>query len=209
MDPYKILGVERSNTCKEIERIAKKKMMDLHPDKGGNSDDFVIFLRAYQILSDPEKRQRYDETGIFDDKKEPTPEDAAILNLMQLFGATLDTALQNDQFDPSRLCIFSLIKDNLKNQAIQINTMINGFNKQLSKINTFLSKLDTDQQFVLDIVKHKEIELSQQLIKVKKALEINAMMLDLLKNSKTKDLITNSYSINFNNFGGTTSTSTF
>lgn len=65
-DHYKILGLARD--CSEIEIKKAYRVMSLkhHPDKGGDEAKFKDISEAYSILSDPEKRRRYD-SGADDD----------------------------------------------------------------------------------------------------------------------------------------------
>lgn len=66
-DYYKILGVERNANKDEIKRAYRKLALKTHPDRNpGNSkaeEHFKEINEAYQVLSDPEKRSRYDQLG--------------------------------------------------------------------------------------------------------------------------------------------------
>jgi curved DNA-binding protein len=66
-DYYKILGVERSASKDEIKRAYRKLALKTHPDKNpGNAkaeEQFKEINEAYQVLSDAEKRSRYDQLG--------------------------------------------------------------------------------------------------------------------------------------------------
>lgn len=63
-DYYKILGVEKNASAEEIRAAFRKLAHEYHPDKkGGNVEKFKEINEAYQVLSDPNKRQQYDQFG--------------------------------------------------------------------------------------------------------------------------------------------------
>ncbi|XP_022300571.2 dnaJ homolog subfamily B member 9-like isoform X2 [Crassostrea virginica] len=65
-DFYEILGVKKSATDKQIKRAFRKLAVKYHPDKNKDKDAQAKFLeiaKAYETLSDPEKRKRYDQFG--------------------------------------------------------------------------------------------------------------------------------------------------
>lgn len=66
-DYYEILGVERGATAVEIKRAYRKLALQYHPDRNpGDAEaeaNFKEAAEAYEVLSTPEKRQRYDRFG--------------------------------------------------------------------------------------------------------------------------------------------------
>ncbi len=66
-DYYEVLGVGKSASADDIKRSYRRMAMKYHPDK--NPDDkeaeakFKECAEAYEVLSDPEKRRRYDQFG--------------------------------------------------------------------------------------------------------------------------------------------------
>jgi DnaJ-class molecular chaperone len=66
-DYYKILGVGRNASEKEIKsayrKLARKYHPDVNPGDKAAEDKFKEIGEAYEVLSDPEKRRRYDQFG--------------------------------------------------------------------------------------------------------------------------------------------------
>lgn len=63
-DYYEILGVSRTASPAEIKQAFRKLAHQHHPDKGGGDEQkFKEINAAYQVLSNPEKRQQYDQFG--------------------------------------------------------------------------------------------------------------------------------------------------
>ena len=60
---YKVLGVSADATEEAIKKAYRKLAVQHHPDKGGDSELFKQIGQAYQVLSDPKKRQMYDQFG--------------------------------------------------------------------------------------------------------------------------------------------------
>jgi molecular chaperone DnaJ len=63
MDYYEILGVTKSASQDEIKKAFHKLAHKHHPDKGGDEKKFKEINEAYQVLSDAQKRQQYDQFG--------------------------------------------------------------------------------------------------------------------------------------------------
>jgi curved DNA-binding protein len=66
-DYYKILGVDRKASEEEIKRAYRKLALQYHPDRNPGDEQaeekFKEINEAYQVLSDAEKRTRYDQLG--------------------------------------------------------------------------------------------------------------------------------------------------
>lgn len=66
-NPYEVLGVDKSASLGDIKReyrkLAKKYHPDLNPDNKEAEQKFKDATLAYEILSDPEKKQKYDRFG--------------------------------------------------------------------------------------------------------------------------------------------------
>lgn len=66
-DFYEILGVKKNATADEIKKAYRKLAIQYHPDKNPNNKEaeekFKEAAEAYEILSNAEKKQRYDQYG--------------------------------------------------------------------------------------------------------------------------------------------------
>lgn len=74
-DYYKILGVSRTATDEDLKKARNKMARKYHPDLNpGNKeaeDKFKEVQEAYEVLSDPDKRTRYDQFGDMFDQPQP------------------------------------------------------------------------------------------------------------------------------------------
>ncbi|XP_014481726.1 PREDICTED: dnaJ homolog subfamily C member 16 [Dinoponera quadriceps] len=66
-DPYKILGVPKHASLQDIRKAYKHLVKEWHPDKTDHpmaEDKFVEITKAYELLTDPERRRKFDNFGI-------------------------------------------------------------------------------------------------------------------------------------------------
>ena len=66
-DYYEVLGIDKNATAEEIKKAYRKKAIEYHPDKNPGDkaaeEKFKEAAEAYDVLSDPQKKARYDQFG--------------------------------------------------------------------------------------------------------------------------------------------------
>jgi curved DNA-binding protein CbpA len=93
IDPYRELGVPKDADSGTIKRAYRKASSKAHPDRGGDVMAMTRVNVAYDILSDPARRERFDLGG---DDLPPTPplELRARIQLAQAFQSVLQNPLR-------------------------------------------------------------------------------------------------------------------
>ncbi len=65
-DYYEILGVTKTASADEIKKAYRKLALQYHPDRNKTKEadaKFKEVTRAYEVVSDPQKKQTYDQYG--------------------------------------------------------------------------------------------------------------------------------------------------
>ena len=142
---YEILGIEKDATQDQIKSAYKAKAMHVHPDRCPDDSKatgkFQTINKAYETLSDPEKRAQYDRGIEFGIDVTFDLNDAAIKGLRESF-ITLILALRNidtvDLIEQSRECINKEIKK-LNERNIVIPKEISKLEKARKAIDYYAS----------------------------------------------------------------------
>lgn len=123
-DYYNILGVSKTASQDEIKRAYKKLAVSNHPDKGGDEKKFQEISNAYDVLSDPQKRQDYDNGGSGNrmNGHHPSPDDI----FAHFFGGGRMPNRQNGSPNVPVKC-----SDVLKNYTISLQDAYKGVKRTL------------------------------------------------------------------------------
>ncbi len=133
---YKTLGVNEKASQAEIKTAYREGSKKHHPDKGGDAETFSLLAKAHEVLSDPIKRKRYDETGI---ENEPTSLEAkARTSLVGLFNSALveygfEKIVSMDIFGQMDIVIDNKLHE-MKTRKEKIKTMETDYKKIIKKI---------------------------------------------------------------------------
>lgn len=92
-DPYATLGVARNAVPPVIKAAYRAAVQTAHPDRGGDPAAFILLVKAFDLLSDPEARRLYDEGGIVDEEAVKAFRRDVAKILADMFDAAVSTAV--------------------------------------------------------------------------------------------------------------------
>lgn len=87
---YDVLGIARDADLAAIKAAYRKLAQAHHPDKGGDLAQFQAIQLAYDVLSNPERRRRYDENGQTDNG--PSLRDEAVSRIATMLATLMEQA---------------------------------------------------------------------------------------------------------------------
>lgn len=127
INPYEVLGVERNADEATIRKAYRKKAAKAHPDAGGKPDEWANVSTSLMVLTDPDLRRGYDETGKIGEKAIDNDR-AAALQLIDQEVAKLINAYITNGFsayaDPRKIDIPARIKASMEDEISQAKTAI-------------------------------------------------------------------------------------
>lgn len=100
MNPYTVLGVTEEATAEAIRHAFKAAAKRTHPDAGGSEEAFAEVSKAFDCLSDPQRRDYYDRTGEIDESsslEDPIEKEARTMLAKQI-GIEVDSVLERKAF---------------------------------------------------------------------------------------------------------------
>lgn len=98
-DLYETLNLSADASPAEVKAAHRRAVKATHPDGGGSREAFDRVQRAYNVLSDQSRRQRYDETGA---ETEGDPLQLARAQAMTTVAGKMNALISDPQVDPRR-----------------------------------------------------------------------------------------------------------
>lgn len=156
-DYYEILGINRDATLEDIKKSYRKMALKYHPDKNLNDknseEKFKESAEAYEILSNTEKRQKYDKfghDGLTGNDRYSTMED-----IFSSFGNIFDFGNFNEfggfgDFGSKKY--INKGSDIRVNVKLTLDDILNGVNKKI-KINKYVSCKNCNGSGSIDSIK--------------------------------------------------------
>lgn len=136
---YEVLGVQSTATQEEIKKAYKALVLKYHPDKNQGSkeaeDKMKLINEAYQTLSDPGKREKYDNPSVPGEDFDGFDRDFIMQAMMKKMKEAFENAIQ-----------FVHILE-----PISFSENLNGFKRDILLNNKELEKLKKDKKNILKV----------------------------------------------------------
>ena len=173
---YDDLELPKTSTYEEIKQKYRILAQLHHPDKGGDAEKFKRIRLAYEVLSDPIKREHYDSTGDhYDDINLDSEVMGRLAVMLSLFVQHI-----NPEFDDLILKMkfeIHALQQQTTNAIVECNNLISKMNVISKKI-----KLKKEGENLLkSVVDKKILGLHTELINHKRGLIVFARMLEVLE----------------------------
>lgn len=68
-DLYRVLGARKNASAKALQKAFRAAVKRAHPDMGGSREQFDLVRLAWEVLSDPGRREHYDQTGEYAERQ--------------------------------------------------------------------------------------------------------------------------------------------
>jgi len=158
MNLYDTLGIDKTATQSEIKSAYRKKATEHHPDKNGGkeSEEFHNVQLAYEVLSDPEERKQYDETGRYSN-------DPEWKKIRDRFYETLASVMFDitDSQD-----ILEVVKSLIRNKIGQKQSEIMNYRDKLKRVSKIIKRIKPkgSEDYLITALQN-EIKMGNELIK--------------------------------------------
>lgn len=181
MSLYSVLGVSSTATFEQIQEAYRRIAQRIHPDKGGGVDEFQKLQEAYRVLSDPEKRAKYDRFG------ESEKVDSRAQLLVKI--AQLVQKLIDDIEHPEYTDLRAIAENSVRNKRQEISNKIDTQNRRRAKyqrvVDRFVYKGESDN-VLNNIVLGTISQMDRKLDELKEVLREIDLVLEMLQEYEFK-----------------------
>jgi curved DNA-binding protein CbpA len=183
---YDALGVDRNATLDQIKKAFRQKAQKCHPDRGGQVDEFQTLREAYEVLKDPERRKRYDKTGLADKPKDKRAE--AFQKVSELLAHFLETnSFENMDY-------MAIMKNQIANTQASAKRDIKAANKSINRIKRLLKS--TQGELPIMVLDAKLSKLNEHIASREHALEMMNIASEIVEDLKCGDLHIGKHRVN-------------
>ncbi len=185
-DLYGVLGVKRTAPRKDIHKAYRKKAKTAHPDAGGSVEAFNELVLAYSVLSDGDRRTRYDETGEFEVTKPNNFDGGAIEIIAEKLGLVIHAEHDLASMDVGALIEQAIREDIAARQASVIHQQRAA--ERLAKLRARTKrKAEGDTNLVARVLDWHELAIQNHVKKHEESIRFLERALEILKDYSFAD----------------------
>lgn len=176
---YETLGVAINATRTEIKKAYLVLAKKLHPDKGGDVEEFKAIQKAYDVLGDAKKRANYDATGDENCRKEDP---------MKLIIAVFAAIIESGDFGGN---IITRIVEKVKSELTSMKGSLRGLDSKIANLECQKGRVETSGENLFDMLiqnKIGEVRQAKQSLqsKIDEMIEI-VIQLEKYRDSKPEE----------------------
>jgi len=135
-DLYSQLGISRGASNDEIKQAYRGLAKKSHPDHSGAQDEFIKINKTYIVLSNPEKRNKYDRDGTVDDESVNNQQ----AQILEIIAQTLKEALQIVVIEGKEIDILDHLKKNIQTRILNCQLHVKQGKSHVKKLEKVISK---------------------------------------------------------------------
>lgn len=176
MNYYEVLGLSKEDVPSkaEIKKAYRKLAKIHHPDKeGGNEEKFKDISEAYEVLSDPDKRERYDNGESLDGYTSPS--DQARTNLYRVF----DIVTNSHGFMADFTDLIVRMREEINEKTLQMRNDISKVESDIKKLTVIIKKLKK-ADFLKKYAKECKSAMELRKEQIEEAIKVQDMMMETL-----------------------------
>lgn len=176
MNLYQELELPTDSTLEMIKQKYRILASRHHPDKGGDAEKFKRIQKAYDVLSDPERKKIYDETGKYNIN--PTTRAQAFEIISQM---VLNIAPNINPETQDLILSMKVEVNNMKKAAIHDINVCSAYISNLNKILARVKRKDDGENIISGML-HKQLDQrNSELLQFKTKLEICELITEILE----------------------------
>ena len=140
-NPYDLLGVRSSSSEAEIRAAYRARAKVLHPDAGGDADEFALLTEAYDLLMDPVRRAEFERTGTWAPLSSSVDPDA---DLYAEVGMALATAIADVGVDPATTDVIDVLRVHYRNTIKRLRAEIDEGRARVARVKLHRHRLQAE-----------------------------------------------------------------
>lgn len=181
MNPYDVLGVARDADAKTIKSAYRKLSKVHHPDSGGERDTFERVKLAFDVLSDPERRRRYDTTGRVD--MSPITQERVKEMIRNAVVGMVNGPRSGNMDDPVWTDVRAKVLLSISDGRREIQNNMANTQRKLERVTRLMErfKSKTDEDPIGDALREQKENLEAETIQHENAMELSVELEKVFK----------------------------